>query len=137
MIGVKTSKTDAKFKKDILDAMSDDLNISVALAILDEMVNNANAKLDNEPKNRDFKQILVSNLEFVKELLGILYIDEFKWFQWGVDDSLKQEISVLIDQRNMAKKDKNFILADQIRDKLTNMDISIMDTPNGTMWEKV
>ncbi len=137
LIGVKTSKTDAKFKKDILDAMSDDLNISVALAILDEMVNNANAKLDNEPKNRDFKQILVSNLEFVKELLGILYIDEFKWFQWGVDDSLKQEISVLIDQRNMAKKDKNFILADQIRDKLTNMDISIMDTPNGTIWEKV
>ncbi|EAI4414906.1 cysteine--tRNA ligase [Campylobacter fetus] len=137
LIGVKASKTDAKFKKDILDAMSDDLNISVALAILDEMVNNANAKLDNEPKNRDFKQILVSNLEFVKELLGILYIDEFKWFQWGVDDSLKQEISVLIDQRNMAKKDKNFILADQIRDKLTNMDISIMDTPNGTMWEKV
>ncbi|EAK0826151.1 cysteinyl-tRNA synthetase [Campylobacter fetus subsp. testudinum] len=137
LIGVKATQVDAKFKKDILDVMSDDLNISVGLALLDEMINSANSKLDNEPKNRAFKEITVANLEFIKELLGIGYADEFEWFQWGINGEEKEQILSLIDQRNRAKKDKNFSLADQIRDKLTNMDISIMDTPNGTMWEKV
>lgn len=135
--GVLGSEVETKFKSNLLEFMSDDLNISGALSVLDEMINLANEKLDKEPKNKAYKQIIVANLEFASNLLGILKINEFEWFQWGVSDKEKIEISNLIQKRNEAKKEKNFALADEIRSKLEKMEICIMDTPNGTVWEKV
>jgi len=43
----------------------------------------------------------------------------------------------LIEQRNLAKKEKNFALADEIRDRLSAQNIALQDTPNGTIWEKI
>ena len=135
--GVLGSEVDTKFKSNLLDFMSDDLNISGALSVLDEMLNLANEKLDKEPKNKAYKQVVVANLEFVSNLLGILKINEFQWFQWGVNDEEKAKIANLIDKRNAAKSEKNFALADEIRSEIEKMGISIMDTPNGVMWEKI
>lgn len=134
---IPASNVDDKLKNDLLKFMGDDLNISASLGIIDEMINLANQTLDNEPKNKAFKAITVANLEFIKELLGIGYADEFKWFQWGVDGEEKERILSLIEQRNKAKKDKNFALADMIRNELANLNVSIMDTANGVMWEKI
>lgn len=128
---------DEKFKKDILNALSDDLNSSLALATLDIMINSANEYLDKNPKDKNYKAIILANLNFVTEILGILQIDSTIYFQFGVDNETKQNIINLINQRNEAKKDKNYQKADEIRDNLINLGISIMDTPNGTIWEKL
>ncbi|MDY6187711.1 MAG: cysteine--tRNA ligase, partial [Campylobacter sp.] len=63
--------------------------------------------------------------------------DENEWFQWGVSDTLKERISSLIAARQTAKKDKNFELADSIRSQLGELGVELMDTPAGTVWEKI
>ena len=135
--GVEPSRVDDEFKSLILDALSDDLNISIALAKIDEMVNQANTNLDKEPKNKTLKSTIMANLNFIKETLGILYQDEFEWFQYGFDEAQKEQISNLIKARNEAKSAKNYEKADLIRDELNSLGVAIMDTPNGVKWEKI
>lgn len=133
----KASMPNKKFKQNILDAMSDDLNISIALAVIDEMVASTNDSLDNNPKDKGLKKETLANIEFVDTLLGFGGKEPFSYFQIGVDEELKLRIETLIDKRTEAKKDKDFGLSDSIRDELVSMGISIMDSADGTLWEKV
>jgi len=133
---IKPSKIDEDFKKKILDALSDDLNISKTLAILDEEINRANEKLDKEKKNKALKASLAANLEFIHEILGIGGKDAFEYFQMGVKEEEKKEIEELIKERSQAKKNRDFQKADEIRERLLKKGIKIMDTPDGTLWEK-
>jgi len=55
----------------------------------------------------------------------------------GGSDKKRAYIEDLINQRNEAKKAKNYELSDKIRDMLAANGISLMDTPNGCMWEKI
>ena len=69
--------------------------------------------------------------------MGIgLYIP-YMYFQLGVDDAEKAHIEALIEERALAKKAKDFAKADEIRALLESKRIQLMDTPNGTQWEKV
>jgi cysteinyl-tRNA synthetase len=131
----KGSAVNREFKNNLLSAMSDDLNISKALSIIDEMVNNANDTLDKEPKNRRLKKEIISNIEFINTLLGFGGKEPYSYFQMGIDKDTKAKIEDLISKRNKAKKDKNFKLSDTIRDELNAMGVSIMDSPDGTFWE--
>ena len=137
LYGGKIGIVNRDFKENLLKAMCDDLNSSKAMAIVDEMINDANEKLDKEPKNKALKQEISSNINFISELLGIGTQDAIEWFQQGVSKEDKEKIEKLIEQRTQAKKDKNFEMADKIREELKNMGIAIMDTPNGTKWEKI
>ena len=128
--------THTNFQKQILHDISDDLNISLTLSKIDEMINNTNEILDKEPKNRAFKQEINANLEFIQKLLGIGYQDAFEYFQFGVSAKEKDIIETLLQQRADAKKNRDFKTADEIRDKLLSMNIKIMDTPLKTLWEK-
>lgn len=124
------------FKANLLDALSDDLNISKALAIIEDMISYSNEKLDINPKDKALKAEILGNLNFIKSLLGIGNLDENAYFQIGVSPEQKDEIERLILQRNEAKKEKNYQKADEIRDSLKQQQISLQDTPNGTIWEK-
>ena len=135
LFGVSASVVDAEFKAEILSALNDDLNSSLALASLDNMVNLSNDYLDKNPKDKAKKAEILANLNFAHDILGILQTDENEYFQFGVSDEKKAKIAELIEQRSVAKKEKNFALADEIRANLTDMKIAIMDTPNGTIWE--
>jgi cysteinyl-tRNA synthetase len=126
-----------QFKVDIFEALNDDLNTSKALATIDEFIANANDTLDKEPKNKAFKKEVLANIEFLNDILGIGYQDAYLYSQFGISEDEKSKIEDLIDQRNNAKKEKNFELSDKIRDELRSMQISLMDTVNGTMWEKI
>lgn len=137
LAGANLGSVNASFKDEILKALSDDLNSSLALSALDMMVNRANEYLDKNPKDKIYKGEILANLEFASEILGILKIDENLYFQFGVNDEEKMRILKLIDERNEAKKSKNYALADEIRDEISKLGISIMDTPNGTIWEKI
>ena len=126
-----------KFKDDILNALNDDINTSRALSIIDEMIGNANDKLDSNPKDKNLKKELVSNILFINNILGIGFNDAYEYFQFGIDEQTKSKIEELITKRNEAKKEKNFEVADAVRDELTILGISLMDTINGTVWEKL
>ncbi|NPA61709.1 MAG: cysteine--tRNA ligase, partial [Epsilonproteobacteria bacterium] len=69
--GKPSREPNREFKRRLLTAMEDDLNISVALSVVDEMVNYANDKLDREPKDKGFKRDVLANIEFIDRLLGI------------------------------------------------------------------
>ena len=135
--GVNKTNTDKEFENKLLESMNDDLNVSKALAVIDEFIKIANEKLDENPKDKILKQQINSNLKFIDKLLGIGYKDAYEYFQLGIDNETKNTINELIEKRNKAKKEKNFELADKIREELKNMDIQIQDTPNGTIWEKM
>ena len=135
--GLTKKQQDKKFEQKLLEAMSDDLNISKALAVVDEFVKLSNEALDKNPKDKVLKQKIVSNIEFINDLLGIGGSDAYEYFQTGIDEETKNKINELIQKRSEAKKNKDYILADKIRNELTKMDIQIQDTPNGTVWEKV
>ena len=76
-------------------------------------------------------------LPYIEELLGFGGSDAYNYFQFGIDEALKTKIEDLLKQRDIAKQNKDYALSDKIRDELKNMDISLMDSSNGTVWEKL
>ena len=126
-----------KFKDDVLNALNDDMNTSIALSLIDEMISGANDKLDSNPKDKNLKKELVSNILFINNILGIGFNDAYEYFQFGIDEQTKSKIEELITKRNEAKKEKNFEVADAVRNELSVLGISLMDTINGTVWEKL
>ncbi len=125
------------FKNSVLEPLKDDLNISVALSILDEMVINANAELDKTPKNKQLKAQIASDLAIAADIFGILQTDINEWFCWGVSEEQKAQIRAKIAQRSEAKKSRDFALADEIRNELLAIGVELQDTASGTVWEKV
>ena len=134
--GVQAGMANESFKNELLEALSDDLNASKALASVDEFVKTANERLDNNPKDKAYKAEVVANLELIGEILGIAITNYVEYFQFGVSDEQKEHIQKLLDERAVAKKERNFARADEIRDELAKINISIMDTPNGAVWER-
>ena len=134
--GVQSGMVNESFKSELLEALSDDLNASKALASVDEFVKTANERLDNNPKDKAYKAEVVANLGLIGEILGIAITNYVEYFQFGVSDEQKEQIKRLLDERAVAKKERNFARADEIRDELEKMNISIMDTPNGAVWER-
>ena len=133
----KASAPSKAFKTTLLDAMADDLNVSKALSVIDEMVAQANEKLDVNPKDKALKRETLANMILIDELLGFGAKDPFAYFQIGIEPELKSEIEALIAARLEAKRVKDFTASDSIRDQLTAMNIAIMDSANGTVWEKI
>ncbi|NCB11958.1 MAG: cysteine--tRNA ligase, partial [Erysipelotrichia bacterium] len=135
--GADASIVNKKFKEDVLTALNDDINTSKALSLIDEMISNANDKLDANPKDKNLKKELIANILFINDILGIGFNDAYEYFQFGIDEATKSKIEALIEKRNEAKKVKDFSTADAVRDELTTLQISLMDTVNGTVWEKL
>jgi len=131
----KASSVNKNFKKALLDAMGDDLNISIALSLIDELISATNDALDANHKDKGLKKETLANIAFIDELLGFGGKEPFSYFQIGVDDVLKEKIESLITERIEAKKAKDFARSDAIRDQLSSRGIMIMDSSNGTLWE--
>ena len=90
-----------------------------------------------EPKNKGLKKEILANISFLNDILGIGYQDSYNYFQFGIEPQTKEKIGSLIIQRNEAKKEKNFALSDRLRDAILAFGVNLMDTPQGTFWEKV
>ncbi len=119
-------KTDDMLKK-FSEFLSDDLNISGALGALFTWVNGIFSALDVNRISAESAKKALNALTKIDEVLGVLDLQ-------GNEDS--SEIDALIQQRTQARKDKNWALADEIRNKLQSMNIIIEDTPDGTIWKK-
>ena len=133
----KCSMANKDFKQSLLDAMGDDLNISMALSHIDELIATTNDVLDIDPKNKALKKETLANIDFIDTLLGFGGKEPFSYFQIGVDTTFKAQIEAMLRERTEAKKEKDFTRSDDIRDALLGLGISIMDTADGTLWEKV
>ena len=123
--------TSKNLSEDVMESLLDDLNTPKLLAHLNTLAN----KLSTA--NKDEKINIKNNLIAAGKILGILREDPDVWL--GYNQSLnpeKEEIEGLINQRNEARRDKDFKLADEIRDKLKIKGIEIEDTNNGTIWRK-
>jgi len=104
--------------------LMDDLNTPGLIAQLNKIV-----KEYNTNKNIDKKKIK-SKLLLIGSVLGIF---EDKAFN-KISDDLKEKVEILINDRDIAKSQKNFELADKIRDELNELGIEIKDTSDGTSW---
>ncbi len=125
------------FKEALLEALSDDMNVSCALALIEEMITHANEELDTPGKHKLLKRETISNLAYIGKILGFGVKNPYIYFQFGVDAQTKEKIYDLIVKRDEAKKVKDFELSDKIRDEILTFGVNIMDTPEGTFWEKV
>ncbi len=109
--------------EEFLSYLSNDLNSPQAISRLHELASKYNKG------NKNAGQLLKSSAQ----ILGLLNYDTSKWFTKDVRDD-ENEISNLIAERDKARSDKNFKLADEIRDKLKEMGVSIEDSSSGTKW---
>ncbi|EER46591.1 cysteinyl-tRNA synthetase [Actinobacillus minor NM305] len=114
-------------------AMDDDFNTPGALAVLFEI-----ARELNKLKTEDMAKAngLAVRLKELAGVLGLLEQDPESFLQGDTNSDEAAEIEALIKQRNEAKANKNWAVADEVRDKLKAMNIVLEDTPNGTIWRK-
>jgi len=112
-------------------AMDDDFNTPEALAVLFDLARQINRKRD---QGRNI-QNLVFTLIKLGEQLGLLQDDPEQYLTAGLnaDDG---QIDKLINERNRARDEKNWQLADQIRDKLQAMNVILEDNAEGTSWRR-
>ncbi|WP_406243959.1 cysteine--tRNA ligase [Tissierella carlieri] len=116
-----------KFKKEFIESMEDDLNTADAIASLFDLVKFSNSNL-NEKSSKKLIQISYDLLLELSDVLGILN---------KKDEILEGEILDLIEKRTMARKNKDFKLADEIRDMLKEKGIVLEDTQEGVKWKRI
>ena len=117
-------------------AMDDDFNSPKAIAVLFDFIKEVNRKITESPSlNSGF---YLKTKEFLeKTAVGVFGITSFEKevpASSGIEDKL---IELLLSIRATAKKEKNFALADQIRDELLNLGVAIRDTKDKTLFKKV
>ncbi|ULT57165.1 cysteine--tRNA ligase [Neobacillus drentensis] len=110
-----------------IEAMDDDFNTALAISVLFELSKLANYYLLEKNTAIEVIEAFTSKFE---ELFGVLGLT------LGSEEMIDEEIDALIEQRNQARRDRNFQLSDQIRDQLKEMNIILEDTPQGTRWKR-
>ncbi len=136
LFGLSHNFEQTEFQTQLLEVLSDDLNISSALALIDEMISNANETLDTAGKHKVLKKETLANFAYIERVLGFGVKNPYEYFQHGVDPQTKEKIFDLIQKRDEAKKAKDFATSDKLRDEILAFGVNIMDTPEGTFWEK-
>jgi len=116
------------YRKRFIEKMDDDFNTADAISVLFDLARDINSNV----KAGSSKELVKGALEIIRELgnpLGIL--------QKSTKVSLEDEIEKLVQERQKARKEKNFALADKIRDDLKARGIVLEDTPQGIRWKKL
>lgn len=117
-----------EYRDKYIEKMDDDFNTADAIAVIFDMIRDINTNISVDSS----KELVKHSLDLIRELgnpLGIL--------QNSVKESLDEEMERIIEQRQQARKEKNWALADKIRDDLKNRGIVLEDTPQGVRWKKV
>ena len=117
----------AQYKKGFIDAMNDDLNTADAIAAIFELVRDTNSNLSEASPREAVK----AALDLFKELTGVIGLAAKE-----KETDLEAEVEALIAQRQEARKNKDFALADEIRDALLAKGIILEDTREGVKWKK-
>ncbi|HIV80118.1 MAG TPA: cysteine--tRNA ligase [Candidatus Avanaerovorax faecigallinarum] len=110
-------------REKFIEAMDDDLNTADAISAIFELVTLANTAVKDGHGSRAFAEAALERLQELADVLGLL--------QKEVKEEIDPEIQKLIDERQEARKARNFARADEIRDLLKAQGITLKDTPQG------
>lgn len=124
--GASETKPTDEYKQNFINAMEDDLNTADALGVLFEFVKYINSVLNTSSK--ETLEYIAKVFDELVNVLGLLYNRK--------KESLDSEIEKLIEERQQARKNKDFKRADEIRDSLKSQGIILEDTPQGVKWHK-
>lgn len=116
-------------------AMNDDINTSVALSMIYEMVKVANEALANSATKETLVAIDAQMRLLGGDVLGVV-LDEYDSGDSDDDGLLDHLMGFIIEQRAEARETKNWDMADKIRDTMTEFGVVFKDSPDGTTWEK-
>lgn len=122
----KVKETDV-FVKKFEDAMEDDFNTADAVSAVFELVKFANTEV-KDTSSAEFAEKVLSVLKTLTDILGLIVVKE---------KESDAEIDALIEERQAARKAKNFARADEIRDELKAKGIVLEDTKDGVKWKKI
>ena len=112
-----------KYNKEFISCINDDMNTSSSLTVLYDV-------WKDDSLNDATKKALVESFD------KVLSLDLLKQEEIKVDDELIKYVEKQIELRLEAKKNKDFITADKIRDELLEKGIILKDTKEGTTWSK-
>lgn len=111
-----------KYRQEFIAAMDDDLNTADAISAIFELITAINTDVRNGA-SKEFAEKCLDILMELASVVGLLQKEE--------DDSVDEDIQALVDERQEARKAKNFARADEIRDLLKAKGITLKDTPQG------
>lgn len=114
-------------KETFIREMDDDFNTANAIAVLFDLSKQANLYLVEKNTSQTVIQAFISEFENLTSVLGLNFAKE---------ELLDEEIETLIQQRIEARKNRDFALADRIRDELKDQNIILEDTAQGTRWKR-
>jgi len=114
-------------KQSFIDAMDDDFNTPLAIAALHELVKAINTARDNGATDTQ----LETAQNTLRGLTGVLGL-QLKEKQGSSE--VEAQVNALIAERNEARKQKQWALSDQLRDKLKELGVTIEDSKDGTKW---
>ena len=121
--GVMDADAFDKYNKEFISYINDDMNTSSSLTVLYDV-------LKDDSLNDATKKALVKSFD------KVLSLDLLKQEEIKVDDELIKFVEKQIELRLEAKKNKDFLTADKIRDELSEKGIILKDTKEGTTWSK-
>lgn len=113
-----------QYRQEFIAAMEDDLNTADAISTVFELVTAINTAV-KDGCSKEFAEKSLETLMELASVLGLLQHDQED--EGGIDD----DIQALVDERQEARKNKNFARADEIRDLLKEKGITLKDTPQG------
>lgn len=128
---VEPDSTEDEYTAKFKEYMDDDFNTPGAISVLFDLAKQINKE------SGETAQKLAGRLKQLASVLGILEQDPNKFLTTGAKYDDVEQIEALIKQRNEARKQKNWALADEARDKLKQMHIELEDGPQGTVWHRV
>lgn len=117
-----------KYKQRYIEKMDDDFNTADAISVIFDLIRDINTNIHENSS----RTIINYSLDLIRELgspLGIL--------QKSKKGSIETEIQLLIEKRQKARREKNWALADKIRDDLKDNGIILEDTPGGVRWKRI
>jgi cysteinyl-tRNA synthetase len=123
----KLSEEAAGFTAKFDEAMDDDFNTADALSVIFELVKFANTNAGEE-SGREFIELLKSRIIELSDICGLI-VDRKA-------ELLDTDIEALIEERQAARKAKNFARADEIRNELLEKGIVLEDTREGVKWKR-
>lgn len=118
----------ANLEKDFVKVMDDDFNVQNGISVVYEMAKQLNVYSEKEKVYTDTINNLINTYKKVVEIFGISFNEEKEL----LDDTIEK----LIQERNEARKNKNFKRSDEIRDLLKEQGIILEDTVQGTRWKR-
>jgi len=119
----------SEFEAQFCAAMDDDFNTADALAAVFDLVREINSNIVGSESSLEYVNAASELFEKLVDVLGLLY-------ERKSDKNLDSEIEALIEERQQARKNRDFARADAIRDELKAQGIILEDTPQGVKWHR-